>query len=99
MTVPHYANALSSPLLFANTQVALLGFLGVMGLSALSASGSKEKVAVATTAAASATDGDEEPPSTPKRTPRKKKAGEDPTGTVFTPSGRRSARIMRRKED
>jgi hypothetical protein len=77
-----------------------------MALSALSArQGGATQPPVTTSAAGSDDDDDydedEDKPRTPMKTPPRKSKVPTPTGLVNTPSGRRSARIMRsaRKEE
>lgn len=72
-------------------KVGLLGFLVVIGLSSLSVKPvdvQSQRKSLESEAA----------PSTPKRTPRKKNTTPSDQGTIITPAGRRSARLMRKKD-
>jgi hypothetical protein len=84
--------------------VAILGFLGVMALSALSARQGGATQPPVTTSAADDDDDDDDydedkdKPRTPMKTPPRKSKKPTATGLVMTPSGRRSARLAH-KED
>lgn len=73
----------------------MIGFLIVIGLSAMSVYPETKKESDKTDSAND--DNGDAAPSTPKRKTRSDES--QPLGTIETPAGRRSARIARRKED